>query len=102
MVKGMRNISREMTCYVNSKTCRRNTLFSDYEGYIHASENHPMCCDIIMSKKHYVKYNKSSIRIQSCVIMIMNNLSSVRQSIIMTVDSGDTSGSTHLGLAKDG
>ena len=49
MVKGMRNISKEMTCYVNSKTCRRNTLFNDYEGYTPELRNHPMCCDICQS-----------------------------------------------------
>ena len=54
IVKGMRNISKEMTCYVNTKTCRRNILFNDYEGYAPDKQNHSiiMCCDICQINNH--------------------------------------------------
>ena len=50
LVKGARHNSRELIHYINAKTCRRNILFNDYEGYIPNVQNLCVCCD--MCQKH--------------------------------------------------
>ena len=48
IIKGIRmiQIDASMRRYINSSTCRRNSLFSNFEGYCRDTCDTCVCCDV--------------------------------------------------------